>query len=199
MDIKVNGLNALITKIGKMPQEINDDLKAAFNDWADRVSQDAKQTLSGSTSNTGNLANSIKPVYAKYNAKRWEVKVVATANYAAYVEFGTRKFAAQYIPSLPDEWQKMASQSKGGSGGDFGDLLLAIYQWAHERGIKNTYSVKTQKKKKRTKKQEAELLQLVWVIAFSILKNGIRPQPYLYPAVIKNNPILLQDIKDIFK
>jgi hypothetical protein len=35
-------------------------------------------------------------------------------------------------------------------------------------------------------------------IARKIIINGIKQRPFLYPSVIKNTPILIQDIKDIY-
>ena len=173
MELKIKGLDTLIKKVGGLNESLQGDCQAALNDWADRVSLDAKQTLSRKTSNTGRLANSITPRYGKLTAS-----VVVSANYAAYIEFGTRKFAAEYVGSLPSEWDKMAGQSKGSAGGSFHDLLVAIRQWCKDRGIDN---------------------KLAYPIARKIVIKGIRPQPYLYPAVTKNNPILLQDIENIFK
>lgn len=55
---------------------------------------------------TGRLRNSIslkKEAFLSY-------ELVAQTNYAAYLEFGTGKYAATYVPSLDEEWQTIAKQ-----------------------------------------------------------------------------------------
>ena len=61
---------------------------------------------------TGRLRNSIS--LKKESFLRYEL--VAQTNYAAYLEFGTGSYAASYVPSLDDEWQKIAAQFKIGPG-----------------------------------------------------------------------------------
>jgi hypothetical protein len=39
-----------------------------------------------------------------------QYQLVAQTDYAAYQEFGTGKYAASYVPSLDEEWQKIAKQ-----------------------------------------------------------------------------------------
>ena len=40
--------------------------------------------------------------------------------------------------------------------------------------------------------------QAAYAIALNILQNGIRPHPFVYPAVTKNTPVLEADIKKVF-
>lgn len=61
---------------------------------------------------TGRLRNSIslkKQAFLTY-------QLVAQTDYAAYLEFGTGPYAASYVPSLDEEWQKIAAQFKRGPG-----------------------------------------------------------------------------------
>lgn len=57
---------------------------------------------------TGNLASKI------YAEKVPNVKIgyslVADTRYAAFVEFGTGKYAATYVPNLDEEWQQLAKE-----------------------------------------------------------------------------------------
>lgn len=61
---------------------------------------------------TGRLRNSIS--LKKENFLSYQL--VAQTDYAAYIEFGTGKYAANYVPSLDEEWQKIAIQFKKGPG-----------------------------------------------------------------------------------
>jgi HK97 gp10 family phage protein len=171
--LEIKGVDALIKKYKSVNDSLMKDVQSELNAWADDVATDAKLQLSKGTSNTGRLQNSISPEYMNMKAG-----VKASANYASYIEFGTRKFAASYVGSLPKEWQTIAAQSKGGTGGTFADMVAAIRQWMKERGYdeKNAYPA-----------------------ALNILRNGIRPQPFLFPAVNKNNPELRKNLNNIFK
>jgi len=171
--VKAEGIEAVMAKFKSYSVEAQADIQAAINDWADRTARDAKQLVSANSSNEGMLLNSIHPDYGTGSAS-----VVASAKYAAYIEFGTRKYAANYVGSLPGDWASYANTFKGRTGGSFKDMLLNIMQWCKSKGIDR---------------------KAAYPIAISILRNGIRPRPFLYPSVNKNLPLLMQDIKAIFK
>lgn len=92
------------------------------------------------------------------------VEISVAVNYAAYLEFGTRSFAAIYVATLPPTWQEYAATFKGGGGG-FEDYFRNIFEWCKRKGIEESAA---------------------YPIAISILRNGIRPHPYLYPAIETN-------------
>lgn len=173
LKLEIKGVDALLKKYKDAQDSLMKDVQSELNAWADDVALDAKQQLSKGTSNTGRLQNSITPFYETMKSG-----VRVSANYASYIEFGTRKYAAQYVGSLPKEWAEIAAKSKGATGGKFIDMVATIRQWMKERGYdeKNAYPA-----------------------ALNILRNGIRPQPYLYPAVNKNTPELKKNINAIFK
>lgn len=200
--IKVTITNAdnISVRFKKLSKELKDGIQMELNAWADNVATEAKKNVAQNSSDEGNLLRSIAPRYARMTQGKGTASVVASASYAAYIEFGTRKFAAAYVPSLPDYWQDIASKAKGKSGeGDFYDFVLAIAMWVKRKGIAARYSVKTQKRLKSTKADEKRELEAAWAIAYKILKNGIRPRPFLYPAVNKYTPQVLDNIKQILK
>jgi hypothetical protein len=188
------GLNTTLKKFEKLSQETQVKVQSALNDWADRTSTDAKGLVSSQSSDEGALMRSISPIYGNGSAG-----VVATAKYAAYIEFGTRKFAADYVATLPSDWQAYAAKFKGKGGGDYYDFLNSILDWVKRKGITARYSIKTRKRLKSSAADNERLLEAATAIAFAILKNGIRPKPFLYPSVNKNLPLLVKDIKNIFK
>jgi hypothetical protein len=71
-------------------------------------------------------------------------------------------------------------------------------QWVRQKGIGGYISFKTGKVR-QSKDSLARQEQDAYVIARSILINGIRAQPYLYPAVTKNTPKLIEGIKKVFE
>lgn len=175
--IEVKGLEALQKKFSNYPKETRVKINAALNDWANRTSYDAKQLVSSNSSDTGFLQNSISPKYGDGYAS-----VVAASKYAAYVEFGTRKFASQYVSSLPSDWQAYASTFKGSSGGTIKEFISAILEWMQRKGINSEDNDKTAK-----------------LIVNKILRDGVKARPFIYPSVNKNLPILLEDIKKATK
>jgi len=171
--LEMKGLNAVLAEFKNYPEKVQNMANAELKAWADDVARDAKANLQGRTSNTGALARSIAPIYGNGSAA-----VAVNSNYAAYVEFGTRKFAAEYVGTLPDEWQKMASGARGGGGGNFAQFKASIIQWVKDRGIDEKY---------------------VFTIMRQILRDGIPAKPFLYPAVNKNTPLLIERLKKLLK
>lgn len=121
----------------------------------------------------GSLRNSI---YNKaLNPLRVEIGV--GASYGAYVEFGTGKYV-----SVPTELNDIASKFKGKKGGTFEEGLRAIKDWCRTKGIEEKYA---------------------YPIFMSILRTGLRPRPYFYPAykkgtldLVKNLNIKLKKLKE---
>jgi hypothetical protein len=171
--LEVKGLDALIKKYQNVSDSLLKDVQSELNAWADDVATDAKMQLSRGASNTGRLQNSVTPEYLNMKAG-----VKASAFYASYIEFGTRKFAANYVGGLPKEWKQIAEMSKLGTGGTFIEMVVSIRQWLKDRGLDE---------------------KLAYPVALKILRNGIRPQPFLYPAVNKNNPELIKNLNNLFK
>lgn len=171
--INVTGLDSVLSKLQNMSESAQEKVQPALNDWADTVALNAKQLVSSNSSDEGNLLRSIFPVYGVGGAS-----VVASASYAAYIEFGTRKFAASYVSSLPDTWQALANQAKGPAGGSFKEFVASLMAWCRRKGIDE---------------------KLAYPIAKKIIIQGIMPKPFLYPAVEKAYPQLIKDLKSVFK
>lgn len=65
--------------------------------------------------------------------------VVAEGIFAAYTEFGTGRFAAQYLTDLPSEWQELAAQFYKNGRGMIPDqpYLYPAFAAERERMIRN--------------------------------------------------------------
>jgi HK97 gp10 family phage protein len=168
--IETKGINTLVKKFDELSKEGKVAVQSALNDWADRTSRDAIKLAPADESN---LRASIHPNYGNGSAS-----VTATAKYAAYIEFGTRKYATAYVSSLPQDWATYAATFKGPSGGTFKEFVQTLMAWGERTGKLDP--------------------KYAYVTALKILRDGIKPQPFLYPSVIKNTPQLIQDIKDIY-
>lgn len=194
--IKLTGIDGLMTAINKTIAQADKETKVALNKFSDNVVKDAKAQLQhgtgkGPTSNTGHLANSINGTVTGNQAK-----ITVTANYAAYIEFGTRKFAAKYVATLPADWKAYASTFKGKGGGTLDEFIQDIMQWVRQKGIGGQLTKSGNLSEKKSSLDAMQ--QAAYAIALNILQNGIRAQPFLYPAVVKNTQPLIDDIKKIF-
>ncbi len=167
--VKLEGFDEVIAKLDvkNLEQDITDELTAFGYD----VERDAKQFA---PVDEGFLRNSIAAVPGKL-----KVEVVVNCDYAAYVEFGTRKFAAAYVAVLPADWKAFAATFKGPDGGTFMELVLRIKQWAE-----------------RTGKIPPEA---AYAKALKIVREGTRAQPYLFPAFENNRPKLIERLRALLK
>lgn len=165
-NVSVTGLDEALRKLDvkKFNQDINDELTAFGFD----VTRDAKQLV---PVDEGFLKNSINSVN-----ENLAVTIVVNADYAAYVEFGTRKFASAYIATLPADWQTFAAQYRGPGGGSFKEFVMRLVGWCKRKGIDE---------------------KAAYPIARAILIDGIKAQPFLYPAYEKNRIELIKRLKNL--
>lgn len=188
-------------KMDRIKKEVRDKVNLELKKFAGNVVATAQHLA---PVDEGTLRNSIT-----YEQTDLFVEIIVSVNYAAYLEFGTRKFAAAYVSTLPPNWQTFAAQFKGGKGGNFDEFLMRITEWIHRKGLGNgfmgkigvagSYSLKTRKRVGGKDKQAQEDKSTAYVIALSILRNGIKPHPFLYPAVEKNLIELKANLKAYLK
>lgn len=197
LNLTIKNLDKTLAEIKSYPQDIERIINNEFKAFAINMSTDAKINA---PVNEGALRESIN-----FNLGSLSLAVGAYIEYAAYLEFGTKSFAEAYVSSLPEDWQELALQSKGSGGGTFADLLLAIMKWVELKGITMEPTMYEQedeylygKLKNSTPKQksaEEEQQQLAYLIARKIVRFGIKPQPFLYPAFEKNKIELIENLK----
>lgn len=113
IDISDRMFTDMLNAIKKDVNEKTALIDAEIGAYGELMATSAKNKVASASIDTGRLANSIslkKEQFLSYN-------LVAQTDYAAYVEFGTGRFAASYVPSLEEEWQKIAlSFKKSGNG-----------------------------------------------------------------------------------
>ena len=198
--ITLKGVNELRDSLFSLENKLKNKVDKELNAFGQNTVNDAKRFA---PVNEGFLRNSIS-----FKKEGYKVRIIVAADYAAYLEFGTRGFAERYLSDLPPDWQTFASQFRGGSGGSFDDFVMRIFEWVRKKGM--TIEPKQyeqndddlfskpripRKKKKKTKQQVQQ--QLAYVIALGIIKNGIKPQPFLYPAIEKNKIELVKRLNSI--
>lgn len=106
--------------------------------------------------NYNQLRLSINKTKAEINNNRSYIS--AGVFYAPYVEFGTGRKV-----SVPKGFEQLAAKYKGKGPGNFDQFLDAIRDWCRKKGIDE---------------------KLAYPFAVSILRNGVRAQPFLIPAYL---------------
>lgn len=173
--VKIEGLDKLRQRLLQLKAQSKPAINKALSKYGGNVVKEAK-TLA--PVNNGRLRQSIG-----FKLIENGVEITVNVNYAAYVEFGTRALASSYVSSLPTEWQQFAATFKGKGGGSFDEFILSIIEWVKDKGIAGTYSVKTRRRTGNSATRDVQNEQAAYAIALSILRKGIKPQPYLKPAV----------------
>lgn len=183
--ITLKGFDAYAKRLKEAPSKLLHEADEAASASARNIEKGAKERA---PHNLGNLRASIN-VHSE-DLGHYEVR--ASASYAAYVEFGTRKRV-----EVPSGLESYAAQFKGKSTGDYYDFLNAILTWVQQKGISGRYSIKTQRRVGSKSQRAEEDIQTAEAIAFSILRHGIHAQPFLFPAVDEETPNFYKKLKAI--
>ena len=167
--ISLTGIKQLEGKLNNLTTILQKDVSNEINATALNIENQAKKLA---PINLGQLRNSI----ALTKDSELTYTVAANASYSAYVEFGTGPQV-----NVPADFKAYAQQFKGKSGGKFKDMVEALTLWVKRKGIGNGKNDKG----------------LAYVIALSILRKGMRPQPILIPAYEMEKPKLIQRLNKL--
>jgi HK97 gp10 family phage protein len=186
--LKINGMDKLFNDLNKLSEKIKTEVALEMNASALNIQNNAKKNA---PVNFGVLRNSIELV-EELGGGKLIYTVGSKLSYAPYIEFGTGGKV-----TIPNGYENFARQFKGKQGGTFQQMLNALVEWVKRKGLVGTYSVKTQKRTGNKKIQSKQNESAAYAIAISILKKGLRPQPFLIPAYEQEIPKLKEKIKNI--
>ena len=167
--VSLGGFKELEGKLKNLTTAIKVDVGDEINSSVNTIRNNAIRLA---TVNLGQLRGSI----ATDKESELTYSVAANTSYAAYVEFGTGPQV-----NVPADFKSYAQQFKGKSGGKFKDMVEALTLWVKRKGIGNGKNDKG----------------LAYVIALSILRKGMRPQPFLIPAYEMEKPKLIQRLNKL--
>lgn len=169
MSAEIKGLAKVLKSLEKFGDEADKSILLITRSNAKEIESNAK---SKAPKNFGKLAQSID-TEQDVSKDNKSYKIVVNAEYGAYVEFGTGTKV-----QVPNELKDVASKFKGGKGGSFKQGLQSIKDWCKAKGIDENAA---------------------YPIFISILRTGIKPQPYLYPAWKIGQKQYLKDLKSELK
>lgn len=118
--------------------------------------------------------------------------IAAQSKYAAYMEFGTRT-----LVSIPPGAEEIAAQARNQKGGTLADMEKSIRRWVRLKGIAGTYSVKTRRRTGGKALRQAQDDSVVFLIMRKLLKVGVKPQPFFYPAIQRVAPGFVKKLTEI--
>lgn len=195
MPILITKLKKLVKKIDTMPLRVQKEVSAALKEGAYEINAQAIKNIKandsiGVSGGGGGLLGS-QQVTAITDGKVRGYRVQNTAPYAPFVEFGTGSRV-----NVPADWSKYAQQFRGRkiSPGGIDDFLLSIVMWVRAKGLSGTRSAKGRRKGNSISQQEEDLA-VAYPIFLSILRNGSKPHPFLYPAYIMIVSRIIKDVK----
>ena len=175
-------------------------LEKKLEEIKNNVSTELAKEISASTLRIENAAKRLAPVnmgtlrqsiHATSKDKLTHYVEVG-ASYGAYVEFGTGGKV-----SIPAGYEDYAATFKGSKGGSLDDMIKALTLWVKRKGLAGTYNPTTGRRRGGTKLKASQDEKLARFLAIKILRNGIRPQPFLIPAYEAEKPKLIDKIKKI--
>ena len=110
VSFKIEGLDALIKRLGKLPIEIEKEVAEEVNASALAIQSKAKKSVAANSTDNGTLLGSIQLV-SVLKDKRILYTVGSRLKYAPYVEFGTGGTV-----NVPAGYEDFAIQFKGKNG-----------------------------------------------------------------------------------
>jgi len=169
------GIDKVMDKLHKFKKETQKDIKDEVAASALKIQSDAKKNA---PVNLGLLRQSIYLKSEVKNDAQYSFTIGSSASYAPYVEFGTGGKV-----SIPKGFESYAATFKNSKKGKFKDMLLALTEWVQKKGIASGKQSKS----------------VAYMIAVSILRKGLRPQPFLIPAFELEKIRLKTSIKKIIE
>ena len=117
----------------------------------------------------GKLKQSID--YSRVVFLKW--KTTVNKEYAGFMEFGTGTKV-----QVPAEFSDMAKSFQSGGKGNFKQALENIKLWCKKKGIDE---------------------KAAYPILLSILRVGVNPQPFFYPAWVSTKKRYVKDLENLLK
>lgn len=185
--IDTDPIKKLVAQISKLSENLKEEVDAELEEGARHFARLAKEDAPGDIGRLKGAINWVKRDNLSY-------EVFAGTNYAAYMEFGTKKkFKA--ISGVD------SSVYQGKGTGDYYDFLNAILDWVRRKGIgmstlSETNAVRRRFKQKTVTKKD-RLLDVAQAIANSIIRHGVKPHPFFYKQYEIVVPKMIANLNNI--
>lgn len=174
--IEIKNIDEAFKKFDNMSKTVKKDIKNEVAASALNIQSNAKKLA---PVNLGKLRQSIYINETSKGPNEFMFTIGAAAKYAPYIEFGTGGKVR-----IPAGFAEEASKFKGKKEGRLKDMVSALMEW----GLKKGY-IKSGKGAR----------QHAYFMALKILREGLRPRPFLIPSFQAEMPKLVIKIKNVIK
>lgn len=189
--IEVKGLSKVIDRLKSYPDKIRAEVDGI-------MAIETKEMVARAVSDAPVDESFLRQSIQDERLGEMNYTVSASAGYAVYIEFGTkRKFKNPY-PSIQSYVANFKGKGGSASGKGFYDEILA---WVRRKGFAATS--KPQKGKRRSK---AEIIdsriaeeQAAYAIYLHIMRHGVKPQPFFFKHYFTAVANIEKKLKDVVK
>jgi hypothetical protein len=184
--VTISGVSEVLRDFDRFEAKTKALIQAELKSSAQVIIRNAK---GNAAKDMGALASGIN--YKEINPTLFEL--FSQLEYSAFVEFGTKRRR-----KIPPDVQRLGIQiSYQKQSGTAEEALLFITAWVKRKGIRfdSASIIKTGSKKGVNKKLSSE--ETAWIIFHNIMRNGIKPQPFFFPALFDETPLLQKRLEMI--
>jgi len=167
--VQIKGLDELLRKVQNLEKAVQDEVQLEVEIAAFRMDELAKQNIR--SQNIIGVTSDVLKGQAVIKVADGEYRVVNNTYYSVFQEFGTGARV-----QVPPGWEDVAIVWKDYQRGNFAQFVDKMQEWCKVKGIEpgNAY-----------------------IIAVSILHNGIKARPFFIPAFDVIEVELPKRIKEI--
>jgi hypothetical protein len=177
--VTISGLSELLRDIDKLEVKTKALIQAELKASAQIIVRNAKREAA---KDMGALAGGVN--YKEVNPTLYEL--FSQMEYSAFVEFGTRRRR-----KIPPEVQKLGIRiSYQKQTGTAEQALMFITAWVKRKGIKFGSAATFKSGKKKGQNKQLTVEQTAWFIFLHIMRTGIKPKPFFFPALLAEAPQL---------
>jgi hypothetical protein len=181
--INIEGLVKVSAQLNAAPERLTKKADAIIRDNVGQMVRNAKRDA---PVDMGKLRNSI----TVQKDGELAYSMVCQSSVAPFMEFGTK---GRYQP-IPGVDASEFKSNKGESGKGFYDSIL---EWVKRKQIGVTYSVKTRRKEGTAVDRQIQFEQIAFAIYLSIVRHGVRPQPFFHQQGPKQEPKINADFQKL--
>lgn len=179
----------LLDRLKRAPALLVQEVSRELKDSADRITGGAQRDA---PVDEGALRRGI----SNYKVSDTEYMITSAARHSPFIEWGTKRRV-----SVPAALQKYAQQFKGGqgNGGSVEEFLKAIMGWVRRKGIRIDSAAKFKSGQRKGKNRQLTIEQTAFIIFHFINIRGIKPQPFFFHNLTKEEPVLIKNINNVLK
>ena len=189
--IKTSGLTEMINKLNTLAKDEGKTAAMILQSSADIIISEAKVSA---PADLGKIRQNLswQNIGTGTNV---QIKLFCNAPEAIFQEFGTGPQV--YIPN---QFSEVAATGQNSGSGTWADFIIALTDWVKRHGINpiGNYIVSTKTRIGRGNKKDIDT-EAAYMIARAILIRGLKPQPFLYPAILNNVDAMLTKLDTAYK